>query len=475
MRIRSLFVVSLGLVLAAFIALNPRVINAQVQLDPGFNPDLVLSDSDIFDANGFPYDRMVRFLKSKGTLADTSQLDIDGELKPIPQIIWRVSQAYKINPKYLVALIQKEQSLVEDTSPSQKQLDWAAGYGVCDSCSKDDPAIQDFKGFASQLEWAAKQHREKYLIQLLTRGITIGGQGAGKTVTIDGMSVTPINQATAMLYSYTPHLKGNLNLWRIWKRWFSVKFPEGTIVHAMPSDKTYMLRFGEKRPFASKAVIASIIDPSKIVEVQETDIQSYPDGAPIKFPEYALLQNPKGQIFLLASGEKRHIANMEAFRKFGFNEDEIEKVEDADLVPYPDGLKITVDTQFPQGVLLKLASAPGVWYVENGVRQPLVDSVLLKLYFKGRRIRTVTEKILNEIPVGDTYLLHDGELVKTKESATVYVIENSKLRAIPSGDIFESVGWKWKNVVTVPSRLLVAHEQGDAFTMEQVINASSPL
>ncbi|MFA5936180.1 MAG: hypothetical protein WC787_05010 [Patescibacteria group bacterium] len=439
----------------------PLATHAEVELDPGFNPDAILSDNDIFDANAFPYDRMVRFLMTKGTLATAAQLDIDGQLKPVPQIIWRVSQTYKINPKYLIALIQKEQSLVEHSNPSQRQFDWAAGYGVCDSCAKDDPSIQDFKGFAAQLEWAAKQHREKYLMQLLTRGLTIGGQGLGKTVTIDGMKVTPANNATAMLYSYTPHIHGNLTLWRIWKRWFSVKFPEGTIVRAATSGKTYMLRFGEKRPFASKSVITTMVDPEKVVVVQDTDLANYPDGTPIKFPEYALLRDPEGRIFLLAGGMKRHIANQAAFQKFGFNSDEVEDVESADLVPYPDGTKITVETQFPQGLLMKIASAPGVWYVEDGKRQPLLDGSLLKLYFSGRRVKTVYDETLAAIATSTPYLLHDGELVKSNEAPTVYVVENAKLRPIPSGDIFESVGWKWHNVVTVPDRLIAAHELGE--------------
>jgi hypothetical protein len=439
--------------------------HAQIELDPGFDPNAILSDNDIFDSNAFPYDRLVRFLKSKGTLADAAQLDIDGEMKPVPQIIWRVSQTYKINPKYLLALIQKEQSLIEDPDPSQKQFDWAAGYGVCDSCAKDDPDIQDFKGFAAQLEWASKQHREKYLMQLLTRGITIGGQGLGKTVTIDGMKVTPANQATAMLYSYTPHIHGNLNLWRIWKRWFSVKFPEGTIAKGSPSGKFYMLRFGEKRPFISEAVAATTVDVSKAVIIADTDLSTYPDGAAIKFPEYALLRDPAGRIFLLANGSKRHIANLDAFKKFGFNSDEVQDVKDEDLAAYTEGDKITADTQFPQGTLVKLADGPGVWYVEDGERQPLLDGVLLGLYFDGRHIKTLSPEELLAIPEQQPYQLHNGELVKADNDPVVYVVENNQLRAIPSEDVFESVGWKWKNIVSVPLNLLAVHSVGLPFDM----------
>lgn len=455
-------VLAMGLTGSIIFGLIPAPTLA-LELDEGFNPNSILSDSDILDPRAFPFEQMVNFLRNKGKLADYITVDIDGVPKTATEIIWRVSQSYKINPKYLLALLQKEQSLVEATNPSQTQFDWATGYGVCDSCSKDDPSIQDFKGFANQLEWAAKQHREKYLMQLLTRGYTIGGQGAGKTVTIDGQSITPANNATAMLYSYTPHIHGNLNLWRIWKRWFKIRYPDGTVVRAKTSGLTYLIRFGEKRQFASKAVIASQVDESKIVAVEDTDLQNYPDGRQIKFSQYSLLRDPSGKIFLIVGETKRNIANQEAFKKFAFNEDEVEDVELTDLDGYADGPKITVDTAFPQGVLMKLADSSGVWYVEDGVRRPLLNGILLKLYFKNRRIRTVAPSILESYSLGEPYRLHDGELVKATGASTVYVVENTILKPIPSAVIFESVGWKWKNIITVPPSLLSAHLIGDSF------------
>ncbi|MBU1032377.1 hypothetical protein KJ937_00400 [Patescibacteria group bacterium] len=431
---------------------------------PAFDPNYILSDNDIFDSTAMPYDRMVNFLRSKGTLANLKVVDTDGKLKIASEIIWRISQSYKMNPKYLLALLQKEQSLVEDPAPTQNQLDWATGYGICDSCSKDDPDLQELRGFGAQLEWAAKQHREKYLMQLLTNGLTIGGQGMGKTAIIDGVRVTPVNHATAMLYSYTPHIHGNINLWKIWKRWFSVSFPDGTVVHSDTTDQTYLIRFGEKRPFASAAVVSSLVfDEKKIITVSDAELQNYADGPSMKFPKYSLLKDPNGKIYLLTEDSKRHIATMEAFRKFGFNMDEVEDVELEDLAAYPDGDKITIYTSFPQGVLMKTADSPGVWYVEDGWRQPLIHPVFISLYFHNRRIKIVSATELESYPIGQLYHLHNGELVKAEDDSTVYVVEHSLLRAIPSEQIFEEIGWQWKNIVEVPVKILAIHKIGEPF------------
>lgn len=445
-----------------------------VPLDPGFDPNHILEDSDIFDVTSMSYDYLVSFLRSKGTLADATQTDIDGVVKPVPKIIWRVAQSYKINPKYLLALIQKEQSLVEDPAPSQRQFDWAAGYGVCDSCSKDDPAIQAFKGFASQLEWSAKQYREKYLLQLLGKGMTISGSAMGKPMNVDGESITPTNLATAMLYTYTPHIHGNLNLWRIWQRWFSLTYPDGTVVQGKTSGKAYLIRLGQKRQFASPVVLQTMVDTNKIVVVSDTQLAAYPDGPTIRFPKFSLLKDEKGKIWLLTDEGRRYISNMPAFHKFGFNEDEVEDVTTADLTDYPIvEPAITVNTQFPQGVVMQDKVTKKYWYVEDNVRQPLPDKVFLALYFQGRNVKQVTSKQLETYILGDTYTFHDGELVRGKTKSSVYVVEAGTLHPIPSPEVFEAIGWQWRNVVTVPDAVLKDYTVGDNFTVQSAAPSAS--
>ncbi len=471
----------LALLIAMGMLSSPAVHASHLSFDlseyPDFNPNLILSDNDIFNASAYPYDQLVRFLRSKGTLADRLEKDIDGVMKPAVEIIWRVSQAYTVNPKYLVVLLQKEQSLVEDPDPSEDQLAWATGYGVCDSCSKDDPDIQELRGFANQLEWAAKQHREKYLLQLLTSGLTIGGFGVGQTRTIDGIAVTPANRATAMLYSYTPHIKGNLNVWKLWNRWFRVAFPDGTLVRSTETNQAYLIRFGEKRPYASEAVLISLTNPDRAIPVSETDLDAYPTGPEIKFPKWALLREPNGTIYLYTGAEKRHIANMEAFRAFGFNPDEITSVALGDLDDIPYGKEITVDTQFPQGVVMRLAGTDNVFYVEDGVRHPIVDPIFLKLYFRSRQVQDVEIDTIQKTELGTPYMLHDGELIRSADVPTVYIVEHGELRPIPSEDIFLSVGWEWKSVVFLPDSLITLYNIGDTFDPDNTYTnlASSPL
>lgn len=446
----------------------PQAFAQVIVLDPGFDPNRILEDDDIFDVSGMSYERMVAFLRSKGTLADYRTPDIDGIPKTAAEIIWRVAHSYKINPKYLLVLLQKEQSLVESKNPTQRQFDWATGYGVCDSCSKDDPAIQNFKGFAAQLEWAAKQHREKYLMQILGKGQTIAGKAPGKSIDIDGQVVTPVNNATAMLYSYTPHIHGNLNLWRIWRRWFSVKFPEGMVARGQPSGKTYFIRLGQKRPFASKYVLESMVDPKKIVETSDTELAAYPDGPSIQFPKFALLKDSFNRIWLLVDEGRRHIADMATFRRFGFNEDEIIEVDDMDLTEYPELAPIDSKTEFPQGKVMQDTKTKQYWYVFEDTKYELPDKVFLVLYFRGRIIKQATTKALEKYTTGEPYMFHDAELVRGAKEPAVYVVQDKELRPIPNAETFESMGWRWNNVVTVPDKVLTVYAKGDPFVLENL-------
>lgn len=444
-------------------------------IDPGFNPNLVLDDNDIFEIGSMTLSRLQALMSAKGTLGGYRARDIDGVEKSAAEIIWRVAGSYQINPRYLLAVMQKEQSLVEDPNPTQKQFDWAMGYGVCDSCSLNDPSIQDYKGFANQVEWAAKQYREKYLMQILGSGKTISGIAPGKTVMIDGQAVTPANNATAMLYTYTPHINGNLNLWRIWQRWFSLSFPDGSVVKAADSGKIYLIRFGEKRPFASVSIAASMTDTDKIITANEHDLSGYPNGDAIQFPNYALIETPDHTRYLIVGDKKRRFASASVFQALGFISDELIDATPADLTSYEDGPDITRSTVYPVGILVKDAKK-NLWYIEDNIKHAIPNASLVKLYFNGWPAKAMTAKQLNAFTQGDDYKLHDGELIRTKDDPAVYVMENGLRRPIPSGDIFEALGWNWKNVVTLPTAVVTTYPMGNPvqlYTPAQVATVAS--
>ena len=185
-------------------------------LASSFNPNNLISDEELTDTSTMSLGEIQTFL-NRGFLGNYVTEDIDGKNRYASAVIWRAATRNGINPKVILVMLQKEQSLVLDDSPSQSQLDWAMGYAVCDSCNHRDPNIQRWKGLAKQVNSSTLQLVEGYLADLQSNGETVAGYAPGRTTTIDNTIVTPANNATAALYTYTPHIHGNSNFVKLWQ------------------------------------------------------------------------------------------------------------------------------------------------------------------------------------------------------------------------------------------------------------------
>lgn len=425
-----------------------------------FNPNYIISDAEMTDVFSLDFNEIQRYL-DRGYLGEYLTTDYQGRKAYAVDIIYRASQNYKLNPKFLIVLLQKEQSLIEDDDPTENQLAWATGYGVCDSCSKDDDSIARWEGFGKQVNSAAAQFRDGYLVDLAARGKTSAGYGPGISMEIDDTRVTPENDATAALYSYTPHLEGNENFARIWAEYFSQAYPDGSLLQAIGEDGVWLVQDGKVRPITSYAALISRFNAENIIAVDSTTITQYDTGRPISFPNYSLLRSPGGTVYLIVDDERRGFASPEALSSIGFNGDEIIDATWDELSAYNEGVPITIDTLFPKGRLLQDSTTGGVYFVQDGVKYPLKSRTLLEVNFNGWARYPTSPEELAGYQTGDPVLLSDGTLVKSTNGPAVYVISDGTRRAIASGEIFETMGWKWGNIIVTDEKTLDLHPLGE--------------
>ena len=163
------------------------------------------------------------------------------------QIIKYASDTYSINPKVLLVLLQKEQSLVTDTWPYTSQYRSATGYG----CPDTAPCDEEYYGFYNQVTNAAFQFQlyarkpGNYRYKAYQNNFIQWSPAAG----CGGSDVYIANQATAGLYSYTPYQPnaaalgnlygsgdscsayGNRNFWRLYNDWFGSSQYEETFIN----------------------------------------------------------------------------------------------------------------------------------------------------------------------------------------------------------------------------------------------------
>ncbi len=421
-----------------------------------FDPSYLISDTEMVDYKSMDQKEIQAFLEKRtGTLAEYITVDKEGKVMTASQAFFKIAQEWMINPKYLLVLVQKEQSLLNDSSPKQGQLDRATGYGCPDSGGCDDR----WKGFYRQVNSAAAQTR------YYQDNIREFNFQPGKTYTIDGQSVTIKSTATAGLYNYTPHIHGNKLFWDLWNTYFSKKWPDGSLLRASGDSVAYLIENGEKRAIISNAILTSRFNPKNIIEVSKGDLNSYEEGVPIKFLNFALVKDSTN-VYMIVDDQKRKFASKDLVTKIGFPEDEIITAERSDLRSYKDGPEITESTLYPAGVLLQDSTSQEIYYVLSGRKRLVVNQEILKANFQALAIKKVVSTELDQYRTGLPLTLPDGSLIKVKNSSTVYVIANGKRLPIFSGTIFERMGYKWSNVIMVSSQTLGAHELGQTITGE---------
>ncbi|MCX6779734.1 MAG: serine hydrolase, partial [Candidatus Magasanikbacteria bacterium] len=456
-------------ILLSLIVFAPLMALAQAD----FNPQYIISDNEMFDYKGWTISDIQKFLEARGSyLANYQTEDLSGNLRTAAGIIYDSSQTNQVNPKYLLVTLQKEQSLITDDSPAQKQLDWATGYAVCDSCDRLDPKVAKHKGFAKQVDDAGSIMRWYYNNKDSNPII----KKKDITLNIDDTAVTPQSWATAFLYTYTPHLHGNQNFWRIWQTWFTQNYPDGTLVKSNEASSTdvWLLQNGTKRKFKNQAVLISRADPKFIVSVAPSELDNYKTGSDISLPNYSILRTELGQYYLIDFDAIRPFDSENTVRRLGFQPDETIDVSSSDLISYALGPSITVSSTAPTGVIYQIADLNNSYYLlKDNNFYPITDKNLLTTNYKNIQIEKHTKKDLALYPVVyDTPDIKDGLLLKETDSDTVYVIEKGKKRQLADSDTFDAMGYKKENVISVNIATLIGIPEGDKiFLNGSLLNA----
>lgn len=133
-----------------------------------------------------------------------------GDKTPAEAIVEAAAE-HGVNPILLLSRMQVEKGLVgKSTRPSRSAIDFAFGCG----CSDGQACSEAFRGFDKQIACAAETMREHY--DSAKAGTGLWNVGRAKS-SLDGLTVTPANAATASLYAYTPWvLPGTGGNWLVW-------------------------------------------------------------------------------------------------------------------------------------------------------------------------------------------------------------------------------------------------------------------
>ena len=418
-----------------------------------FNPNFLLSDEEMQQWQSMTRADIQAFLTDRGGYI--GKLDIEdhaGKIRPTSDIIYRSAEEYKINPKYLLVKLQKEQSLVTDPDPTQRQLDFATGY----ACPDSEPCSDKYRGFGKQVEAAAGIMRWYYDNVNLESWI----KRPQTEYVIDDIRVQPANFATAFLYTYTPHLNGNKNFWKLWQTWFDQIYPDGTLVKTAAEPTVYLIQNGDKRPFASLSALTTRYDPKLVITIPESELARYETGPLISLTNFSIVK--VGQTYYLLDYEVlRPFDSFEVVTKLGLGQDEIIEINESELPNYiVSQTLIKADTNSPLGQLVRVKENNKLYYLRDGLYHPLFADEIAKINFPHLTPKDGTAAALNGYTPAEPILLKDGTLFGEIGFNKVYVVERGKKRHIASEAVFNGLGFQWNNIIWINQFAGLVHAVG---------------
>jgi len=434
-----------------------------------FNANHIISDEELQDWQSMTRGDIQAFLEDKGGyIASLRADDAHGKQRRISDIIYLASKEYRINPKYLLVKLQKEQSLITTKNPSQKQLDGATGYGIADSCAFSCTTYLNNQGIGKQIDSAAGIMRWYYDNADFKSWI----KKPYTPYTIDGQTVTPLNLATAFLYTYTPHIVGNKNFFTLWTTWFQQVYPNGSLVKTASDNTIYLVEENTRRPFTNMTALITRFDPKMILTIPEAELEKFELGASISLPNYSILK-AGSTYYLLDFDMLRPFASRDVVRQLGYNPDEIIDVSAEDIGGYALGTVINTTEKNPLGRLIRIEENGSMYYLKDSEYHPILDKKIADINFPTLTFETVTVADLKSYVSGSVLLFKDGVLFGSPADNEIFVVENGKKRHIATEEVFNSLRYDWKNIVWINEFATLAHPRGTS--LNAVISTTIPV
>lgn len=197
---------------------------------PDYNPSNLIDNPTLVNNDTMTPQEIQAFLTDVGSgLAGYSAVEAcDSTIAPYypncgqdvsaAQIIYDASQAYDINPRAILATLEKEQALITDPTPSASQIDCAMGYNSCSGYVGFFTQVDNgtwalaynYQGALGTAQWLSWYPGTNYPCANAS-SLYSAGLYPSNTVTFadpggSAETVTLTSAATASLYCYTPYV-----------------------------------------------------------------------------------------------------------------------------------------------------------------------------------------------------------------------------------------------------------------------------
>ncbi|MCB0062090.1 MAG: glycosyltransferase family 2 protein [Caldilineaceae bacterium] len=173
-----------------------------------------------------------------------------------------------------------------------------------------------------------------------------------------------------------------------------------------------------------------------------------------------IIRGSESTLYLCDNGQKRPFPTPEIFLSHGYHWQQVVQISDQELAELTDGTPMT----FRDGTLL-CGGDDTVYIAEAGCKRPFVTAADFEsLGYRWENIVQVPDEQLDDLETGAPVLAterHPNGTLLQGSSDTVYLLKNGKRCAITSIQVFQSWGFAWEQIVNVADSTLVRYPLGE--------------
>ncbi len=425
---------TLGIVAAPVVAPAASAADAS-QWDPGN----IISDAVFYDGGAMSADAIQAFLQSIVAVCRSTYACLDTYIQNTPNmpavsgrcsaysgaspesaasIIAKVGAACGVSQKVLLVLLEKEQSLVSSSSPTQSRFDRATGF----ACPDTAPCDPNVAGFFYQVYYAAKQFRTYQM----NPGAFNYHAGVVNNILYspNHCGTSPVyiaNAATAGLYDYTPYQPnaaalaslygtgdacssyGNRNFWRIFTDWFGSPTVGSSLVRSASGVNIYLVSGSTKYLIQDSVMLSSFSNQGGVAVISDSSLASYTTS----HAATRIIRSTSGGIYLEDAGIKLLFPTCDLVVDYGGSCD-------------PGGYTQLTDWQVQQFVTgptltnVLRTNTGGAYKISGGKRFEIADGASATAAGLALGGNILTENAVSYLPVGSP-ILHDDSIVTSRD------------------------------------------------------------
>ncbi len=446
----AVWAVALGVGLVGTGTIGGSADPAQAASGGDFDPGMIISDAKFYDGDAMSQGDIQTFLRARVPSCASGYVCLKDYVESTParaadsrcsslqasrltgaDIVYWVGRACGVSQSALLVLLEKEQGLVTDSTPTARQFRSATGYGCPDTAACDSL----YYGFFNQVYNAA--HQFKVYQSTPTRWNYQAGRSNRilwhPNADCGSSQVTIRNQATAGLYIYTPYQPnaaalrnlygtgdscssyGNRNFWRLYTDWFGSTGdgPVSSFVKTAADDTVFLVSGGQKHRVPDFDVYRSLSALGGISTVP----RSYLDALGTGVAASALVRDPaSGSVGLVQADRRHRFPSCDLVASYGYGCGDAVNLDAGQLAALPESGEMSA--------FFVLPGSPVTYVLAGGVKNPVSTwSAVLGLN-AGRSpfVATMRPEVASRYATGHV-ALEPGTLAKASNSADVYVVD----------------------------------------------------